>query len=238
MRIDCWSTSLQKRVFDVTLSIFILSLAIVIGAIAFVLVKLTSKGPALFCQRRVGFDGHLFTLYKFRTMVTNSSGIGLTRDGDARLTKVGRFLRKLKLDEIPQFYNVLRGDMSLVGPRPKLPEYAVATDWAYRPGITGFATLVFRREEEMLRDVPAEKLTAFYGAEIKSFKARLDRWYMRRASLASDVGVIWKTAAACLMPGPLRLPKPARQVRIPVSNPVWISDQDGLSMSMETESVD
>lgn len=238
MRTQCWSTSLQKRAVDVALSVCILSLTIVIGAIAFALVKLTSKGPALFRQRRVGLNGHPFTLFKFRTMVADSTGVGLTRDGDARLTKVGAFLRKLKFDEIPQFYNVLRGDMSLVGPRPKLPEYAVASDWLYRPGITGFATLVFRREEEMLRDIPAEELTAFYDAEIKSFKARLDRWYMRRASLASDLGVIWKTAAACFLPGPLRLPKPAQRVSTPASRPAWMNEQDDVTMSMETESVD
>lgn len=239
-----WSTSHQKRVFDIIISALVLSATSFIAVIVWIAVKVTSEGPVLFTQARVGFNGRLFVVYKFRTMTVERSrrGVGLTREGDTRLTYVGRILRKLKLDEMPQFYNVLRGDMSLVGPRPKLPEYAVASDWLYRPGITGFATLAFRREEEFLREIPAEELDEFYKAEIKPLKARLDRWYMRRASFLSDLILIWKTGAACFAPGPLRLHRTARQVSTPISAPVptaaWMSEQDGFAMSLETESVE
>ncbi len=236
VRTHYWSKSTKKRAFDIAASAIGLSTTFVVAVIVCILVKMTSKGPALFCQERVGLNGRLFTLYKFRTMLANSTGAGLTRDGDARLTKVGRVLRKLKFDEIPQFYNVLRGDMSLVGPRPKLPEYSSATDWQYRPGITGLATLAFRREEELLANVPARELEEFYDSEIRPLKARLDRWYMNRASFVSDLVVIWKTAVSCISPSPLRHVKAMHQ--LPARVPVSMDEQDTMAMSLEAESVE
>src|SRR5258708_17070112 len=111
----------------------------------------------------------------------------LTQDGDPRITGIGRFLRKLKLDELPQFYNVVRGDMSLVGPRPKLPQYAAAADILCRPAITGFATLVFRAEEELLQRLPATDLDGFYEPRIKPLQSRLRILYMHEPSLCSAV---------------------------------------------------
>ncbi|MGH9740499.1 MAG: sugar transferase [Candidatus Acidiferrales bacterium] len=233
-----WSKSPKKRAFDIIVSLIILASTFVIGAIVCIVVRLTSKGPALFRQKRVGLNGRLFTVYKFRTMVAQNdkTGPGLTRNGDTRLTFVGKILRKLKLDEIPQFYNVLRGDMSLVGPRPKLPEYSVASDWRYRPGITGLATLAFRHEEEMLQDVPGDELDTFYDSEIRPRKARLDRRYMRKASFASDFIIIWKTAAACLSPKPTRWH--AMPNRSAVRVPEWADERGSMAMALETESVE
>jgi lipopolysaccharide/colanic/teichoic acid biosynthesis glycosyltransferase len=232
-----WSKSPQKRVFDIIVSALVLACTMLIGAIVCALVKLTSKGPALFRQSRVGLNGTLFTVYKFRTMIEDHrNGPGLTRHGDHRLTSVGKILRRLKLDEIPQFYNVLRGDMSLVGPRPKLPEYSVASDWKYRPGITGLATLAFRHEEEMLRDIPSGELDAFYDSEIRPRKARFDRWYMRSASFGSDLTILWRTASACLASSPSR-----RRVILlrPSTRPAeWAEECRGLGMALETESVE
>jgi lipopolysaccharide/colanic/teichoic acid biosynthesis glycosyltransferase len=233
-----WSQSVRKRAFDFSVSLVIASAMLVIGIVVGIMVKLTSEGPALFRQRRVGLRGKLFTLYKFRTMVADSCGRGpgLTRDGDLRLTALGKILRKLKLDEIPQFYNVLRGDMSLVGPRPKLAEYSVATDWPYRPGITGFATLAFRHEEQILRDIPGDDLNAFYHAQIKPFKARLDRRYMRKASFLSDLVVIWKTATVCVtQPRRTRLTALDRRLMRFRTPPDEMAELGAL---METESVD
>lgn len=233
-----WSRSFQKRTFDVLVSAIILASTLVVGALIWAVVRLTSKGPALFCQQRAGLEGKLFTVYKFRTMVagSDSTGPGLTCDGDLRLTPVGKILRKVKLDEIPQFYNVLRGDMSLVGPRPKLPEYSVASDWLYRPGITSLATLTFRREEEILKDVPAEELDSFYQSQIRPFKARLDRWYMRRASFVSDLAIIWKTASACVALAPL--PQCSKLCRRLGRIPAWVGEPQSIEVGLETQSVE
>jgi lipopolysaccharide/colanic/teichoic acid biosynthesis glycosyltransferase len=125
------------------------------------------------------------------------SNSSITVSGDVRITPIGALLRRYKLDELPQFWNVLRGDMSLVGPRPKLPHHE-ALLMTCRPGITGAATLAFRNEEEFLSEIPEDQLETFYETFVKPAKAHLDLEYMRTATLSSDLRVLWRTASACL----------------------------------------
>jgi lipopolysaccharide/colanic/teichoic acid biosynthesis glycosyltransferase len=198
-----WSHSVAKRLFDLTIAIPVLLVCALPMVVVAILIRLTSRGPAFFVQSRIGRDGRLFPIYKFRTMVATTSviesGPGLTRDGDSRITGVGRWLRRLKLDEMPQFYNVLIGNMSIVGPRPKLPEFAAVQDEPYRPGITGAGSLVFRREEEILKNVEPQDLESFYQENIKPLKAEIDSCYMRQASLSSDIRVVVETFRSCML---------------------------------------
>jgi lipopolysaccharide/colanic/teichoic acid biosynthesis glycosyltransferase len=128
------------------------------------------------------------------------SGAQWSKPGDRRVMPVGQFLRRTHLDEIPQLWNVLRGDMSLIGPRPTLPQYAAILNMPFRPGITGAATLAFRREEEVLRHIHPALLDAFYDRHIRPMKALIDIDYMAHATLLSDMRIIAETFMACIMP--------------------------------------
>ena len=193
-RLSPWCASIWKRAFDLTCIVPALILISPILGIIAIAVRLTSPGPVIFRQQRAGRHRKLFTIYKFRTMVENSEAIGPghTAKGDPRITPIGRYLRRFKLDELPQLYNVLRGDMSLVGPRPKLPDHDPAP-MACRPGVTGAATLAFRYEAHILCKVPAGRLDNFYQQCIVPLKSRLDTDYMEAATLSSDIGVLLAT---------------------------------------------
>ena len=166
-------------------------------------IKLHDGGPVFYRGLRVGKDGQEFRLYKFRTMVMNADrmGSGITTNGDSRITPIGRFLRKTKLDELPQLINVLASDMSLVGPRPEDPRYvALYTPEQrrildMRPGITSAASLTYRNEEQMLSGPDWETV---YIDEVMPSKLTIDLSYMAQRSLFSDVKLILRTVAAMI----------------------------------------
>ena len=196
--VNPWVVSKTRSCLDRIVAIFILIVLFPAMLAIMLAVRLTSHGPALFRQRRAGRNREEFILYKFRSMCAdNPEGPAITVSGDCRITPVGSFLRRYKLDELPQFWNVLKGNMSLVGPRPKLPHHE-ALDLPYRPGITGIATLAFRDEEKILSGIPHDQLEAFYEICIKPRKARLDQEYMLRATPGSDLKLLWRTCASCL----------------------------------------
>lgn len=195
--VNSWVISSLRRAFDSAVAALALLLLFPLMVFIMLLVRVSSQGPIFFCQRRTGRNREEFTLYKFRSMrVEDSPGPPITVSGDRRITRVGMFLRRYKLDELPQFWNVLKGDMSLVGPRPKLPHHELL-NLPYRPGITGLATLAFRNEEEVLCRIPADQLDAFYEFCVKPRKARLDLQYMQSATFWTDLTLIWRTAASC-----------------------------------------
>jgi lipopolysaccharide/colanic/teichoic acid biosynthesis glycosyltransferase len=192
-----WVNSVVRRCFDSLVAAISLLLVLPIMLLIMLLVRVSSSGPVLFQQRRAGRHRNEFTLYKFRSMrVEDTPGSPITVSGDPRITALGAFLRRYKLDELPQFWNVLIGDMSLVGPRPKLPHHEGLT-LPCRPGITGLASLTFRNEEKLLAGVPLHKLDAFYDIYIKPRKAQLDSEYVQSATFWSDLRILWLTAASC-----------------------------------------
>jgi lipopolysaccharide/colanic/teichoic acid biosynthesis glycosyltransferase len=175
----------MKRVFDVLLSFIALALLWPLLAMAAAAIALESGRPVLFAQTRLGLGGRTFRMYKFRSMVRGAAaGRYYTSDGDSRVTAVGRWLRRTSIDELPQLFNVLKGDMSLVGPRPDVPEQRCLytdADWqqrcSVRPGITGLAQAALRSDA-----TPVQRLA-------------LDLRYAREHSLSMDLRIIGATLA-------------------------------------------
>jgi lipopolysaccharide/colanic/teichoic acid biosynthesis glycosyltransferase len=167
--------------------------------IIWICVRLESKGPALFLQTRVGLNEKDFRLFKFRTMYLNAEAKGQLTVGmkDPRITGVGYFLRKYKLDELPQLFNVLKGDMSLVGPRPEVKKYVNLYTkeqkivLSVRPGITDYASIAFINENELL--AKAENPEKYYIEHIMQEKLALNLSYINSRLLFKDVILIWKT---------------------------------------------
>jgi len=190
-----------QRVFDLFVSLVGLVLFFPLFGLIAIVIKLDSPGPVFFRGQRVGRAGHLFRVYKFRSMVAGADqkGAGITAAGDLRVTRVGRLLRKTKFDELPQLINVVRGEMSLVGPRPEDPRYvALYTPeqrrvLSVRPGVTSPASLRFRHEEELLQ---GENWEQVYLEEVMPAKLRIELDYLKSRSLWRDIGVIVQTVLA------------------------------------------
>jgi lipopolysaccharide/colanic/teichoic acid biosynthesis glycosyltransferase len=190
---------LLKRATDVGLSLLVLLLLSPVLAVIAMAVWLDSGSPILFRQRRVGLGFVPFDIVKFRTM-HSASGPLLTVAGDTRVTRVGRFLRATKLDELPQFWNVFRGDMSIVGPRPEVPRYVELYQERYRrvltvrPGITDLASIRFRNEEEILSG-SSDPLKE-YAERILPAKLDLADEYVSTRTGFGDISIMLRTATS------------------------------------------
>ena len=189
-----------KRAADILFAACGLVVTSPVALAAAVAIKLDSPGPVFFRQERVGRDGRPFRIHKFRSMRTTTTGPSVSTSTDARITRVGRLLRRTKIDEIPQLLDVLRGTMSVVGPRPEVPEYVA--QWpadrrdvilSVRPGITDPASLEFRHEAEILarQDDPED----YYVRVLLPRKVDLYVDYVRSRSLAGDLRLISLTVA-------------------------------------------
>jgi lipopolysaccharide/colanic/teichoic acid biosynthesis glycosyltransferase len=205
-----------KRLFDIVFAaLALLLLSPVLWAVA-LWIRLDTPGPVLFRQQRVGQGGRLFAIYKFRTMHVDAeaAGMPLTIGADPRVTHSGAWLRRTKVDELPQFINVLRGDMSVVGPRPEVPRYVARYPahlrdivLSMRPGITDLASIAFRAESELLANsIDPERE---YVERILPIKLRYASQYARTRSLWLDMRIIGWTVLAVLNRPPTRLPDPA-----------------------------
>lgn len=193
----------MKRAFDLCFSAVAIVLLFPLLLVIALWIRLDSPGPAIFRQERVGRRGTIFRIHKFRTMRSAASptGVQLTVGDDQRITRAGRFLRRYKLDELPQLLDVVKGEMSLVGPRPELPEYVArypedARDviLSVRPGITDLASVEFKDENRILGSVADPE--RYYIEEILPRKVRYYLEYVERRSLWSDLVIVLKTIRA------------------------------------------
>lgn len=201
-----------KRLFDIVASFCGLLLIWWVYPIVAILIKIKMPGgPAFFCQQRVGRDGKLFTCHKFRTMLVKHSGSSVSVAGDSRITPFGAKLRHYKIDELPELWDVLIGNMSFVGPRPDVPGYADKLEGEdrvvlkLRPGITGPATLKYRLEDEMISAYVAERQASgdtrdaqeiaveYNDTVIYPDKVRLNKYYYHHYSFFKDIEMIFAT---------------------------------------------
>ncbi len=191
-----------KRLLDLALSALGIVLVSPLLLATAALVKITSSGPIIYRHRRVGLNGQTFEVLKFRTMVRDADkkGLSVTSATDARITTVGRWLRRSKLDELPQLWNVLKGEMSLVGPRPEVAEYVDSYSpiqrqvLSVRPGITDPAAIAYRHEEELLAG--RDDLERYYREIVLPDKLNLNLAYLDRISLLYDVSLLLQTTTA------------------------------------------
>jgi lipopolysaccharide/colanic/teichoic acid biosynthesis glycosyltransferase len=188
---------MMKTLFDRVFSVFGLLISFPVILVIAASIKISDKGPVLFRQKRVGQYGKLFTIFKFRTMISNDEKNSISVKGDDRITKVGKVLRKYKLDELPELWNILIGDMSFVGPRPDVPGYADKLSGNARkilelkPGITGPATLIYSNEEELLAKVDDPQK---YNDEVLfPDKVRINLEYFEKHTISMDFKIIFKT---------------------------------------------
>lgn len=187
-----------KRCFDLFFSILGVLILLPLIIVVSILIKLTSKGAVLFKQVRVTKDGKLFKIYKFRTMRENSEGNKqITVGNDSRITSIGHILRKTKLDELPQLFNVIKGEMSLVGPRPEVPRYVELYTEEQRKilsvpaGITDYASIYFSNESELLGK--AEDSEKYYIEKIMPHKIDLNMKYINNMGILTDIKIIMLT---------------------------------------------
>jgi len=190
----------MKRLMDLFLSLCILALFLPVGLLLSLCIALESRGGVFYLQERIGRKGKTFKLIKFRSMRPNADREGKLTVGerDPRVTRMGTFIRKYKLDEFPQFINVLKGEMSVVGPRPEVLEYVAQYSdeqrrvLDFKPGITDLASITYFEENKLLANATDPQQT--YIEEIMPEKIRINLAYQATATVWSDLGVVWKTA--------------------------------------------
>lgn len=189
----------MKRIFDILFSLIVLTAFLPFGSVIAIIILLTSKGGVFYVQERIGLHEKPFGLLKFRTMRKDADKLGKLTVGmrDPRITGIGYFLRKYKLDEFPQFINVLLGSMSVVGPRPEVKEYVDLYTPAQKqvlnvkPGITDYASLEYFEENELLGKSADPRKT--YIEEVMPAKLELNKKYASNPSIGQDVKIVWKT---------------------------------------------
>lgn len=204
--------SILKRFFDIIISLFTLLILLPFLLPVIIMLRFTSEGEIFYFQKRIGHKNKSFLIYKFATMLKNSSKMKngyITTKNDPRFTYLGSFLRKTKINELPQLINILLGDMSIVGPRPLMKVsfdyYSIEVKkliYNVKPGLTGIGSIIFRDEEELITNVKNEggDILSFYKEKIFPFKGKLELWYQNKRSFLIDFLIILVTAWVIIKP--------------------------------------
>ena len=202
--------SLSKRLLDIIVSIIALTLLLPLFIPIIILLRITAEGEVFYFQERIGLKNSRFQIWKFATMLKNSMNMGtgsITLQNDFRVTPIGKFLRKTKINELPQIINILKGDISLVGPRPLVTKtFSAYTEeiqskiYNVKPGLTGIGSIVFRDEESLISAVKDEDPHEFYKRVIAPYKGELEMWYQSHKSFILDLQLIFMTAWVILFP--------------------------------------
>ena len=202
--------NVSKRLLDIVVSLVSLTLLLPLFIPIIILLRLTAEGEVFYFQERIGLKNSRFQIWKFATMLKNSMNMGtgsITLQNDFRVTPIGKFLRKTKINELPQIINILKGDISLVGPRPLVTktfsaytEEIQSTIYNVKPGLTGIGSIVFRDEESLISAVKDEDPHEFYKRIIAPYKGELEMWYQKNKSFFLDFQLIFMTAWVILFP--------------------------------------
>ena len=200
----------SKRILDILVSSVTLIFLLPIFIPIIIILKFTAEGEVFYFQQRYGLNNSKFQIFKFATMLKNSMAMGtgsITLQNDPRVTKFGSFLRKTKINELPQIINILKGDMSLVGPRPLVTKTFLAYDqkvqskiYNIKPGLTGIGSIFFRDEESIISEDTDEDPHQFYKRVIAPYKGELEMWYQENRSFSLDLKLIFMTAWVIIVP--------------------------------------
>jgi len=202
--------TIVKRVMDIIFSVLALLLLLPLFVPITLLLLFTAEGEVLYFQQRLGYKNRPFQIWKFATMLKNSLKMGsgsITLKDDFRVTKVGKFLRKTKINELPQIVNILKGDISFVGPRPLVetsfnayPKKIQSQIYNVKPGLTGIGSIVFRDEESLISAIKNEDPHVYYKKVIAPYKGELELWYQQNRSFMTDLKIIIITACVVVFP--------------------------------------
>jgi lipopolysaccharide/colanic/teichoic acid biosynthesis glycosyltransferase len=202
--------NLIKRFFDIVFSFIVLVILTPFFASVSLLLLFTGENEILYLQERIGHKNKKFKIWKFATMIKNSLSLGsgsITTVNDFRVTKVGKYLRKSKINELPQIINILKGDISIVGPRPLVENiFLFYSDefrnkiYSVKPGLTGIGSIIFRDEESIISSITSEKPLDYYKRVISPYKGKLEMWYQSKRSFVLDSQLIFLTAWVIIFP--------------------------------------
>ena len=199
-----------KRSLDIVISLIALLLLLPVFIPIIIILRFTAEGEVFYFQERIGTNNSRFQIWKFATMLKNSMNMGtgsITLQNDFRVTPIGKFLRKTKINELPQIINILKGDISLVGPRPLVTKTFSAYSeeiqskiYDVKPGLTGLGSIIFRDEESLISNAKDEDPHEFYKRVIAPYKGELEMWYQENKSILLDLQLIFMTAWVIIFP--------------------------------------